>query len=113
MTETSTKEVNILPPSSERGGLFKIDANFTVWVLALIPVAFASLTISFKDITYIKTFGLSFALALILYKLNDAMIPQVKDLLLNAGLGGKDLNKPGEMKDKKPMYFSIKNYEKS
>ena len=89
--------------SSERGGLYKIDQSTTAWVFALLPIIYAAFTISFHDIQYIKTFGLSLILSIILYKSNEYMIPQFKDLLLNAGLGGKDLNKPGELKDKKSM----------
>ena len=88
---------------SERGGIFKIDQSFTVWVLALLPLVYGAFTISFHDIQYLKTFGLSLALSVLVYKSNEYLIPQFKSLLLDAGLGGKDLNKPGEMKDKKPM----------
>ncbi len=92
---------------SDRGGLYKIDQSTTVWVLSLLPIIYAAFTISFYDAQYMKTFALSLILAIILYKSNEYLIPQCKELLLNAGLGGKDLNKPGELKDKKPMFAIV------
>jgi hypothetical protein len=89
--------------TSERGGLYKIGQGTIVWVVSLIPLIYTAMTISFTDIQYIKTFGLSLALSFVVYQANDYIIPQSTELLLKANLSGKDLNKPGEMKDKKPM----------
>ena len=89
--------------SSERGGLYKIDQHTTVWVISLLPLIYAAFTISFYDVQYMKTFGLSLALSIIVYKSNEYLIPQFKELLINAKLFGKDLNKPGETKDKPPV----------
>ena len=80
-----------------------VDQTTTVWILALLPLVYAAFTISFYDSQYLKTFGLSLVLAVIMYKSNEYLIPQFKKLLLDAGLGGKDLNKPGRMEDKRPM----------
>ncbi len=91
---------------SERNGIYKIDQTTTVWVVALAPIVYAAFTISFYDTQYMRTFTLSLILSILLYKANEYIIPNFKDLLLKAGLSGKDLNKPGKMEDKKPVYPS-------
>ena len=94
--------------NSNRKGIFAIPQEFTVTILTILPLlyigySFYKMYEPTNDIGYLMTFILSLCLAIILYLINDYMIPKCKDLLLNAGLSGKDLNKPGKMEDKKPM----------
>lgn len=99
MEKATTK----LQSSGKRGGLFKIDQGVFVWILAAILVIYLAFTVPKSKTQYTSTFALSFALAIVLYMFNDYMIPQFKDLLLKAGLCGKDLNKPGSIEEKQPM----------
>jgi hypothetical protein len=101
MSNEVKKEVT----NNDRGGLFKIGQGVVTWVVAIIPVIYIACTISKDDSQYIRTFAISLALGIILYLSNDYLIPQFKDLLLKAGLSGKDLNKPGPKESKEAMYF--------
>jgi len=84
-------------------GLFNLDQWLLVWILTAIPIIYIVFTLPKGISQYASTFALSLTLGIILYKFNDYMIPQFKDLLLKAGLCGKDLNKPGALAEKKPM----------
>ena len=88
--------------TSDRGGIFKINQMFLVCISLLIPVAFIAYD-SKGDEQYMKTFMVSFTIALILYKANEYIIPKFKELLIKARLFGKDLNKPGNINEKPPM----------
>lgn len=99
----STESTKKSQTDSSRGGLFKVDQELITWLTALAPVVYIACTISTGDSQYLKTFGVSLALAVVLYASNHYLIPQFKDLLIKAGLSGKDLNKPGAKEDKPAM----------
>lgn len=90
--------------ASSRGGLFKLNQDVLIWGATLLPLAYAGLTIDFGDDQQVKGFLVAVVAALGIYKVNEWLIPQFEPLLLKAGVHGKDLNKPGNPKDKPPMY---------
>eukprot|EP00826_Nyctotherus_ovalis_P067050 TRINITY_DN998_c0_g1_i11.p1 TRINITY_DN998_c0_g1~~TRINITY_DN998_c0_g1_i11.p1 ORF type:complete len:187 (-),score=45.95 TRINITY_DN998_c0_g1_i11:57-617(-) len=106
-TIMSTESKNELQTDSNRGGLFRVDQELITWFTALAPVVYIACTASTHDSQCLKTFGVSLALAVVLYVSNYYLIPQFKDLLIRAGLSGKDLNKPGAKEDKPAMCFVL------
>ena len=91
--------------TSSRGGLFKLDQEILIWSVVLIPLAYAGLTINFKDDQQVKTFLSSVIAAFVIYKLNEYIIPHFQVILLKGKIYSKDLNKPEDIKSKPLMFF--------
>ena len=99
--------ISPINPSSDRGFLFRIPLWFILSVCLLTPVALGIFYFDRNDELLIKTATLSLLVCLIIYAVTYKLIPYFSLSMINAGLFGKDLNKPGTDLNKKPKMYLL------
>lgn len=92
-----------LPPESFRYGLFRINANITLWISIFLPVILGIAIMHQKSLDQFTIFAAIVFASICLYIINIILIKHFLPQLEKAGMAGKDLNKEGKMQNKPPV----------
>ena len=83
---------------------YNVPLEFIAGVPLVAPIAVLIYNLSVdKDWAYLKTILQTLGVSLIGFHISDQLIGAFKDSLRNKGLFGRDLNKAGVQKNKKPV----------
>jgi len=84
---------------------YNVKLEYIVGIPLVFPLIFlvCDLAIVDKDMKALKTIIQTIAVSLLAYYISDKLIDAFKESLEKKGLFGRDLNKTGVQKDKKPV----------
>ncbi len=91
--------------SQRKEFLYNIKLEWIVGIPIIFPLIFLifDLAIRDKNYSYLMTIISIIAMSAVAFYVSDKMIDSFKDTLQKKGLFGRDLNKAGIQKDKKPV----------
>ena len=84
---------------------YNVPLDLIVGAPLVLPILVLLLDLAFidKDYTYLKTVMQTLGVSMFAYYISDKLIDSFKENLQKKGLFGRDLNKAGIQKDKKPV----------
>ena len=84
---------------------YNVKLEWIVGVPLVLPLGFLliHMTVVHPDVAFLKTILQTLGVSVLGYLLSDKMIEAFKESLEKKGLFGRDLNKAGIQKDKKPV----------